>query len=177
MKVQRRNDPKNKEVATLTIRLIAFAATLIPLAALAMPWVTLDGTGDTHSGVATIALLASPTGTYLYEVSALQAAILTIGPVLIGLLAIVTGYYYHRRKSVYWAPPLMLVIAVVVAYGTDDLVAVTQAGLVIVMAVAVLLTLHQAAIRLQVAMRRRQKLPVVYRTLAIATGIGYYRWS
>ncbi len=177
MSRRERHDAKSKEITTLTIRLIAFAVTLIPLAALAIPWVTLDGAGDTYSGIAVIAVPASPMSAYLYEVSALQAVILMLGPVLIALLAIVTSYYYHRRKSIPWGPPVMLAITLVIAYGTTDLVSEIQGGLVVVLAVAALLTLHQAAIRILVVMRRKRKLPAVYRTLAIATGIGPYRWS
>lgn len=177
MSRRRRDDAKNKEITTLTIRLAAFAVTLIPLVALAMPWVRVDGVGDPLSGIATITLLASSMRPYLYEVSVLQAVILTIGPILIGLLAVVTGYYYHRRKSVPWAPLVMLAIALAIVFGTTDLVSEIQGGLVIVLAVAVLLTIHQAAIRILVVMRRKRKLPAVYRTLAIATGIGSYRWS
>ena len=165
---------RTREIATFAVRLAYFALTIVPLGALLLPWITLDGTGETHTGIATVALLASPVSTYLYEVNSMQAAALTIGTALIALLAMLTAYYYHRRKSIYWAPLVMLALAL--AYGTSDLVNATHTGLFVVMATAVLLILHQTLIRLQVAMRRKGKLPKVYRALAIAGGIGYYRW-
>ena len=171
------NQTKNREIATFVVRLAFFALTIVPLAAFLMPWATLDGTGETHTGISIVALLVSPINTYLYEVNLLQAATLTIGSVLIGLLAMVISYSYHWRKSIYWGPPAMLAIAIAVAHGTPDMVNATHVGLVTVMAVAVLLILHQTTIRIQVALRRKQKLPTVYRSLAIATGIGHYRWT
>ena len=172
-----RNQTKNRELITLIVRLSVFVTALIPLAAMALPWITLDGTGEAASGVGSIALLVPPTSEYLYAVSPLQAALVTLGPALVVLLAIIIAYKYRRRKSVLWAPPAMLIVAGVIAYGTGDLVAAIGPGLVIVMAVAVLLTLHQAAIRVQVLLRRKMKMPEVYRTLAIVTGMGHYRWS
>lgn len=172
-----RDQTKNRELITLIMRLSAFVAALVPLAAMALPWITLDGTGEVVSGVGVIGLLVPPTSEYLYAVSPLQAAFLTLGPVLVALLAIITAYKYRQRKSVFWAPPAMLIVAGIVAYSTGDLVASLGTGLVIVMAVAILLTLHQAAIRVQVLLRRKMKMPAVYRTLAIATGMGHYRWS
>ncbi len=166
----------SRESATFAVRLIFFALTLVPLAALLMPWVTLDGTGRTHTGISTIALLASPIRAYLYEVAPLQAATLTLGPALIGLLAVVISYSYQRRKSIFWAPPVMLAIAIYIPYGTADLVGAKHGGLVTVMAVAVLLVLHQILIRTQVALRRKRKFASVYRALALATGSGHYRW-
>ena len=170
---------KSREIATLTVRLIFFGLTLAPLGAFLLPWITLDGTWDTHTGISTIALFASPLRTYLFEVSLAQAAILATGPVLIVLLATFTSYRYHRRKSICWAwaPLTMLAAAIAVSYATADLVHATHSGLVVVMVVAVLLTLHQAAIRAQVSLRRRARMPSIYHGLAIATGNGYYRWN
>ena len=168
---------RNRELITLVMRLAAFVATLVPLAALALPWVALDGAEETVSGVGAIALLVPPMREYLFAVSPLQGAILTLGPILIALLAIITSYNYRRRRSIYWAPPVMLAVALAIAYGATDLVTGAEAGLMIVMAVAALLTLHQVAIRIQVVLRRKMKMPRVYRTLAVATGMGDYRWS
>ena len=172
-----RDQTRSRELATLIMRLAAFVATLIPLAAMALPWVGLDGTEEAVSGVGAIALLVPPMSEYLYTVSPLQAALLTVGPILVVLLAIITSYNYRRRKSIIWAPPAMLIVAVAIAYGAGDLVTVIGPGLVIVMAVAALLTLHQVAIRVQVVLRRKMKMPEVYRALAVATGMGHYRWS
>lgn len=168
---------RSRELITLVMRLAAFVATLIPLAALALPWVTLDGTEEAVSGVGAVALLAPPMSEYLYTVSSLQATLLTVGPILVALLAIITGYNYRRRRSIYWAPPAMLIVSGAIAFGTADLITTTEPGLAIVMAVSVLLILHQAAIRIQVVLRRKMKMPEVYRTLAVVTGMGHYRWS
>ena len=166
---------KAAEIATLVVRLVFFVVTIVPLGAFLMPWVTLDGTGETRTGIETVALLASPVGTYLYEVNLVQAVTLTIGTALIALLAMLTAYNYHRRKSIYWAPLAMLMLAIAIVYGTGELATATHTGLSVVMAITVLLILHQTLIRIQVAMRRRGKLPKVRRALAIAAGIGRRR--
>ena len=168
---------KSREVITLIMRLLAFAATLIPLAAMVLPWVTLDGTGEAVSGIGAVALLAPPMSEYLYAVSPVQASILTVGPILVTLLTIITSYSYRRRRSIYWAPPAMLVVSAAIAYGATDLVSATELGLLVVMAVSVLLTLHQVAIRVQVILRHKMKMPKIYRALAVITGMGHYRWS
>ena len=172
-----RDQTKNRESITLIMRLTAFVATLIPLAAMVLPWVTLDGTDAVVSGVGAIALLVPPTSEYLFAVSPIQAAIVTVGTMLAAVLAIVTSYNYWRRKSIYWAPPAMLIVSAAIAYGATDLVTAAEPGLVLVMAVSVLLTLHQIAIRVQVVLRRKMKLPSIYRALAVVTGMGHYRWS
>ena len=168
---------KKIEILTFAVRLAAFVVTLIPLAALILPWVTLDGTGEVHTGAESIALLATPVAVYMFSVSPLQAGIVSVGPILVVLLAVVISYNYHRRRSIAWGPPAMLAIAVAIFYGAGDLVTAKHYGLVAVMLVSTLLTLHQIAIRVQVVLRRRQKLPIVYRASAIATGTGSYRWS
>ena len=168
---------KNRELATFVIRIAAFVCTLVPLAALALPWVVMDGTEETVSGVGAVALLLPPMGEYLYAISPLQASIVTMSPALVALLAIITSHNYRKRQSVFWAPPAMLAVAAVIVFGATDLVAGVAPGLVLVMAVAVLLTLHQIAIRMQVFLRRKMKMPQVYRALAVATGMGNYRWS
>ena len=167
---------KTRELATLIVRLTAFAATLIPLVAMMQPWVTLDGVEGPVSGLGAIALLVTPMRDYLYAVSPLQAGVVTLGPILVAVLTVIISDHYRRRKSVFWAPPVMLAVAVGIAYGAADLVTGTEQGLTIVMVVAVLLTLHQAAIRVQVVLQRTLKMPAVYRALAVATGTGRYRW-
>ena len=172
-----RDQTRDRELLTLIMRLTAFVATLIPLATLVLPWVVLDGTGEAVSGVGAIALMVPPTSEYLYAVSPLQAGILTVGPILVALLAIITSYNYRRRRSIYWAPPAILIVAGAIGYGTGDLITAIEPGLVAVIAVSALLTLHQIAIRVQVALRRKMKMPAVYRALAVVTGMGHYRWS
>ena len=91
---------KRVEAATFAVRLGAFAASLVPFPALLAPWATLDGIGGAHSGMGLVALLATPAATYLYSVSFVQAAVLSVGPIVILLLAAVTSYRYHRRRRV-----------------------------------------------------------------------------
>ena len=168
---------RNSELITLIMRLSAFVATLVPLGAMALPWVVLDGTGEAVSGVGAMALLVPPMREYVFAVSPVQAATLTVGPIVVALFTIVTSYNYRRRRSIYWGPPVMLVVAAAIAFGTDDLVASVGLGLWIVIVVSALLVLHQIAIRLQVILRRKTKMPKVYRKLAVITGMGHYRWS
>ena len=168
---------KNQQIATLVVRLSAFAVTLVPLLALLLPWVMMDGNRDILSGIGLVALLVSPMREYLYQVDALQAALLTIGPVLIAILAIATSHSYYQRKSIFWAPLMMLAISMAIVYIAGDLISTIYEGLVVVIAVAILLILHQALIRIQVTLRRKRKLLKISDILAVATGIGHYRWS
>lgn len=175
---RRGNDRRKKrEAVTLAVRLAAFAVTLVPFPALLAPWVALDGIAGSYSGVDAVALLATPTAAYLYGVSPLQAVIVTVGPILVLLLATITSYRYHRRKSVLLAPPAMFAVSVVISLGAGDFVVATHYGLTLVMLVSAALTLHQVAIRIYVALQKRQKLPAVHRALGVATGAGRYRWS
>ena len=171
------NRGRRPEAATFAFRLAAFAVTLVPFPALVAPWVTLDGIGGAHSGVDAIALLATPASAYLYDVSRLQAGIVTVGPVLILLLAVITSYNYHRRRSVLWAPPAMFAVAMAISLGAGTFVTSTHYGLVLVALTSALLSLHQVAIRVYVALQKRRKLPAVHRALGVATGAGPYRWS
>ena len=160
-----------RRVATTTVRLVAFAVTMVPLVSLLLPWITLDGSARAYTGVTCIALLVSPIREYLFEVDPVQAALVTIGPVLIAFISIVTSSYYYRRESIVWAPPALLAVALAMVFLTPDLVIGIHDGLRLVTAVAILLILHQGAIRLQVASRRRRKLYWVSGPLAVATGI------
>ena len=165
-----------REFITLAVRLAFFALSLLPLGALLLSWVTLDGTQETHTGIETVALLAAPISPYLFEVAPLPAAALIIGTALIALLSMLTAYNYHRRKSIYWAPCAMVALAAVISFGTGELVEATHAGPTMVLAIAVLLIIHQTLIRAQVALRRKGKLPMVYRILGKVAGCGHYRW-
>ena len=158
---------------TVAVRLVAFGVTMVPFGALFLPWVTLDGSGEVRSGVTSISLLVSPIRDYLFEVDPVQAAIVTMGPVAVALLTIITGSRYYSRRSAPWTPLLMLATSLAITYLTADLVRMTHEGLSVITAVAVLIILHQAAIRLQVAIRRRSPYSKTTEVLAIATGIAY----
>ena len=164
-----------EEAIIVTVRLVTFGVTLIPFGALFLPWVTMDGSGEIRTGVTSISLLASPVRDYLFEVDPIQAAIVTIGPVAVVLLTIFTGSRYYSRRSTPWTPLLMLATTLAITFLTEDLIRETHEGLSVVTAAAVLLILHQAAIRLQVTLRRRYPYSKAAGTLAIATGIAYRR--
>ncbi len=164
-----------EENISVAVRLVAFGVTMVPFSALFLPWVTLDGSGEVRSGVTSISLLVSPVRDYLFEADPVQAAIVTIGPVAVVLLAIITGSRYYNRRATPSTPPLMLAASLSITYLTANLIRVTHEGLSVVTAAAVLLILHQAAIRLQVAIRRKSPYSKAARILAIATGIAYRR--
>ena len=163
------------EATTTAIRLVAFGVALVPFGALFLPWITLNGSGETHTAVTSISLLVSPINDYLFEFDPVQAAIVTLGPTAIILLAIITGHHYYRRRSTPWTPPLMLAIVLATAYLTAGLTKATHEGLGATAAAAVLLILHQTAIRIQVALRRRRPFSKAAGILAIATGMAYRR--
>lgn len=163
------------EAITATVRVVAFGVALVPFGALFLPWVTLDGSSEIRSGVTSISLLVSPVRDYLFEVDPIQAAIVTIGPVAVVLLTIIMGSRYYSRRSTPWTPVLMLAIALAITYLTTDLIRATHVGVSVITATAVLLTLHQAAIRLQVVIWNRSPFSRAAWILSIATGIAYYR--
>ena len=167
-------------IATAAIRVLWFTLSISPFAALFLPWITLDGTGETLTGILSIALLTSSVRDYLFGVNPVQSVMLTLGPVLIVLLTIIVGRRYGKRRSVYWAPPLMLALALCIVYLTEDLISATHEGLDAVLVISILLVLHQLAIRIYVAMRGRQpfygamrrRQPVSRATRVLGTTIG-----
>ena len=158
------------EAISTGVRLLTFVVCMSPFAALFLPWITLDGTEKAHTGVTSIALLASPLRDYLFDANPVQALIVTVGPGVIVLLTIITGSRYCRRRSVYWAPPLMLAMVLAIVYLTEDLVDATHVGIDAEGVVAILLTVHQLAIRMYVAMRRSR--PFAQSTRVLGTAIG-----
>lgn len=161
----------SRDAVRTAVRIVTFAVTMLPLAALFTPWVTLDGSVGTRSGAGCIALLASPVREYLLGVDLVQAALVTLGPALILFLSVVTSSYYYRLRSIFWAPIGMLAIALASIYLTANLVSFIHAGPYIVVVAAVLILLHQAGIRLQLATRRNSKLYWLSGPLAVATGM------
>ena len=162
---------RSRDVITTVVRTVTFIVTMIPLAALFMPWATLDGSVGTRSGVGCIALLASPVREYLMAVDLVQAVVVTFGPALILLLSVVTGSYYYRLRSIFWAPVGMLAIALATIYLTANLVSFTHLGPYIVVIAAALTLLHQAGIRLQVATRSNRRFSWLSGPLAMAMGM------
>ena len=162
---------RSRDVITTAVRIVTFIVTMIPLAALFTPWVTLDGSVGTRSGAGCIALLASPVREYLLTVDLVQTSVVTLGPALILLRSVVTSSYYYRLRSIFWAPVGMLAIALASIYLTANLVSFTHMGPYIVVVIAVLILMHQAGIRLQLATRRNSKMSWLSGPLATATGM------
>lgn len=163
-----------RRAITVAVRIVAFTVTMAPLAVLFVPWITLDG-GQARTGVTSIALLVSPVRDYIYAVDPVQAALVTIGPILIVLFSIVTSNSYYKRETIFWAPLAILVVALAIIFLTHNLVSYVHDGPRIVVTIAILLMLHQAAIRLQVATRRKRNLAWASGPLAVATGIEEHR--
>ena len=170
-----------RELATFTMRLVAFAATLVIMGAFFLPWARLDGMSDASSGAELVALVVSPTVSYLFAVSTLQAVVLVGCPVLLILSATMVMAKYARRKTAPFATCLVFATSVSVIYGAPDLTASNEVGayvgLSLIVALSAVLLIHQALIKLRGTLLHRRKLPTVYQVLSVLTGSGHYRWS
>ena len=72
----------------MRIRRTVFAVSLATvLEQIVAPWIALDGTNEVYSGVDCMALLVTPVAAYMYGVSPFQAGVVSVGPILILLLA------------------------------------------------------------------------------------------
>ena len=170
-----------QELATFTMRLVAFAATLVIMGAFFLPWARLDGMSEASSGAELVALVVSPTVNYLFAVSTLQAVVLVGCPVLLILSATMVMAKYARRKTAPFATCLVFATSVSVIYGAPDLTASNEVGayvgLSLIVALSAVLLIHQALIKLRGTLLHRRKLPTVYQVLSVLTGSGHYRWS
>ena len=170
-----------RELATLIMRLVAFAVTLVMLGAFFLPWLRLDGTTDSRSGAELITLVISPTVDYLFEVSIVQSGVLIGCPTLIILAAIIVMAKYGRRKTAILATSAILASSIAIIYATPDLTTNDEPrvymGLSVVVVLSGVLLLHQVLIKLGTKLYRRRRLPIVYGALSVLTGSGYYRWS
>ena len=170
-----------REFATFLVRLAAFAATLLLTAAFFLPWVRLDGATEAHSGAELLAIVVSPTLTYLFAVSPVQAGVLIGCPAAVIAFAIHVVTKYAQRKTAPFATAAVLASSISVMYAATDLIAVTGPriyfGLLLVVVLSGVLLIHQALIKLRMRLLRNRKLPTVHRALSIATGSGPYRWS
>lgn len=170
-----------RELATLAMRLVAFATTLAIMGAFFLPWARLDGMSDASSGAELVALVVSPTVNYLFAVSTPQAVVLVGCPVLLILSATVVMVKYARRKTAPFATCLVFASSASVIYGAPDLTASNDVGayvgLSLIVALSATLLIHQALIKLRGILLHRRKLPTVYQVLSVLTGSGHYRWS
>ena len=170
-----------RELATFLVRLAAFAVTLLLTAAFFLPWVRLDGASDAHSGAELLAIIVSPTLTYLFAVSPVQAGVLIGCPAAVIVFAINVVTKYAQRKTAPLATAAILASSLSVVYAAPDLVAVNGSrihyGILLVVVLSAALLIHQALIKLRMRLLRSRKFPAVHRALSIATGSGSYRWS
>ena len=169
-----------REFATFAMRLIAFAATVAIMGAFFLPWTRLDGMSQASSGAELVALVVSPTVSYLFTVSTLQASVLVGGPALLIVSASVVMAKYARRKTSPFATCLVFASSVSVIYGAPDLTGNeigAYVGLSLIVALSAALLIHQALIKLRGNLYHRRRLPTVYHALSVLTGSGFYRWS
>ena len=170
-----------RELATFTMRLVAFAATLAIMGAFFLPWARLDGMNEASSGAELVALVVSPTANYLFAVSTLQAVVLVGCPALLILSATMVMAKYAQRKTAPFATCLVFASSVSVAYGAPDLTASNElgayVGLSLIVVLSAVLLVHQALIKLRENLYHRRRLPTVYQALSVLTGSGHYRWS
>ena len=167
-----------KPMVTDVLRAVYFAITMVPLASLFAPWLTLHDGGGLRTGITCITLLVSPIREYLFIVAPVQATIITLTPLLTVFLSIVIGIQYYRRKRKIWLPVVMLLLlasSLAVIYLTSSLAAFTHEGPRLVLATAMLLMLHQAAIQAWVSRRKFHMSSRVSRPLAIAAAIRRWR--
>ena len=170
-----------RELATFAMHLIAFAATVAIMGAFFLPWTRLDGMSQASSGAELVALVVSPTVSYLFTVSTLQASVLVGGPALLIVSASVVMAKYARRKTSPFATCLVFASSVSIIYGAPDLTASNEigayVGLSLIVALSAALLIHQALIKLRENLYHRRRLPTVYQALSVLTGSGFYRWS
>ena len=136
---------------------------------------------EASSGAELVALVVSPTVSYLFAVSTLQAVVLVGCPVLLILSATMVMAKYARRKTAPFATCLVFASSVTVVYGAPDLTASNEVGAYVGLSLIVMLSaallIHQALIKLRGTLFHRRKLPTVYQALSVLTGSGHYRWS
>ena len=170
-----------RELATLVMRLVAFAATLVMIGAFFLPWLRLDGATDGRSGAELMTLIISPTISYLFKVSPVQSGVLIGCPTIVILAAIIVMAKYGRRKTAPLATSAILASSIAIIYATPDLTTNdgprVYMGLSFVVVLSGLLLLHWALIKLRTKLYRRRRWPFIYRALSILTGSGHYRWS
>ena len=169
-----------REIATLLMRFVVFAATLALIGAFFLPWVRLDGMNQVSSGAELVAIAVSPTVNYLFTVSTLQSAILVGCPALLIVSATIVMAKYGRRKTALFATCVVFASAMAIIYGAPDLTASNESrayvGLSMIVVLSVALLIHQILIKLRSKLYYMQRLPAVYQVLSVVTGSGYYRW-
>lgn len=170
-----------REIATLGARSFFFIAAMGILGGFWLPWVQIDGMKEPSTGIQLMVLAVTPSLDYLRSASPISAGCLIVGPLGILLLSVWVIVRYVQRRTAIFPTVAVLVVAVGIPRVASGLlvqgVAGYGVGLQLIIVVGWLLLAHQCLIKVSTALRTRRKFPVLYRTLAAATGSGYYRWS
>lgn len=170
-----------REIATLGARILFFLLALGILGGFWLPWVQIDGMKEPSTGVQLMALAVTPTLDYLRSASPISAVSLIGGPLGISLLGLWVVVKYAQRRTAIIPTIAVLVVAVGIPQSASGLlvqgIAGYGIGLQLIIVAGWLLLAHQSLIKVSTALRTRRKFPVLYRTLAVVTGSGYYRWS
>jgi len=170
-----------RETATLSVRLFSFAASLGILGCFWLPWVHIDGTGESSTGAELIALTAAPSLEYVWVASPVSAGVLIGGPVAIFLFGLLIASRYAQRQTAIFSTLVVLAVVVGLPQVARSLLSGGDpgygAGLVLIIVLAGLLLAQQLLIKATTVLRIRRKFPALYRTLTVATGAGPHRWS
>ena len=170
-----------RETATLGVRVLFFVLALGILAGFWLPWVRIDGFREGSTGIQLMVLVVTPSWDYLMMVSPVSAGCLIGGAVGILAFGLRTIVQYVRRRTAIISTTAVLVIAGGLPHVVSGFLphgeAHYQWGLQLIIATACLLLAQQLLIRLTSKLRTMRKASGLYRSLAIATGSGHYRWS
>ena len=170
-----------REIATLSARVLFFLLALVILGGFWLPWVQIDGLREPSTGIQLMVLAVTPTRDYLLSASPIMAGCLIGGPLGILLLGVWVAVRYVQRRTALLPTITVLVVAVGIPQLASGLllqgVPGYGIGLQLIILAGWLLLAHQSLIKVSTILRNRRKLPALYRTLAVFTGSGYYRWS
>ena len=169
-----------REYMTLSVRVTTFALAVGILGAFWFPWISVDGMDNASRGIDLLAMLASPQAKYLTAASPISAGFLLVCPIGVMALGIWVSSRYVRRRAAIPATAALLALAAGLPYGASGLLEhgdpVFRTGLAWIVATAAVLLVQQVLIKVSTRLRTRQKFPSLYRTLAVFTGSGFYRW-
>ena len=170
-----------REAVTLGVRMLFFVLSLGILGGFWLPWVQIDGLPRSSTGIQLMGLVGTPSWDYLLAVSPVSAGSLIAGPAGIVVFGLLVVSKYVRRRTAIVPTMAVLAIAVGLPHVASSLLAHSEAGyeigLQLILATACLLLAQQFLIKLTTKLRTMRKAGRLYRSLAVATGSGHYRWS